>query len=46
MIDFTWLYSYPAELDELEVEIWAHRATLGPGESITLTHSLEVRPAP
>jgi len=43
-IDFTWLYAYPDSLGELEVELWAKRTMLGPGESTTLTQELEVKP--
>jgi hypothetical protein len=43
-VDSTWLGAYPAELGELEVELWAPRTTLGPGESVTLRHTIEVRP--
>ena len=42
-VDFTWLYSYPSDLNELEVELWAKKVTLAPGESATLNHTLEVR---
>jgi hypothetical protein len=44
-IDFTWLYAYPDTLGELELELWAPRAELGPCESVTLSHEIEVRPA-
>jgi hypothetical protein len=44
-IDFTWLYAYPETLGELEVEVWARREVLGPGESVVLRHSLEIGPA-
>ena len=46
VVDFTWVYSYPEAQEELEAEIWAPRALLGPGDSVTLTHVIEVRPAP
>ncbi len=42
-IDFTWLYAYPATLGEFEVELWANRATLQPGESVEINQSLEIR---
>jgi Domain of unknown function (DUF4838)/Glycosyl hydrolase family 67 N-terminus len=43
-VRFTWLYAYPADLNELEAEVWADEVTLGPGESMTFAHELEVRP--
>jgi hypothetical protein len=45
-VDFAWLYAYPEELNELEWEVWAKRATLQAGESVTLRHEIEVRAAP
>ena len=45
-VDFTWLTAYPASLNTLEVELWAPRATLGPGESVVLTRELEIQPSP
>jgi hypothetical protein len=44
-IDFSWLYAYPDTLGELEIELWAKRTVLGPGEQMTLRQELEVRPA-
>ena len=41
-IDFTWLYAYPTELNELEVEVVARPATLNPGEEKRFTHRIEV----
>lgn len=46
VVDYTWVYAYPESQQELEAELFAPRALLGPGESVTLTHVLEVRPAP
>ncbi len=43
-IDSTWLYAYPETLDELEVELWSHRVTLGPGQSVSLQYELEITP--
>ena len=43
-VDFTWLYAYPTDLNELEVEVAAKSVTVQPGESVTLSHELEVRP--
>ena len=42
-VDFTWLYAYPADLDELEVELWAKPVTIPPGKSAFLEHVLELR---
>ena len=44
-LDYTWLVAYPDTLNELEVELWAKRRTLGPGESLELAQEIEVRPA-
>jgi hypothetical protein len=44
-LEYTWLYSYPEYLNELEIELWAKRVELKPGESVTITQELEVRPA-
>ncbi len=44
--EHTWLYAYPASLNELEVELWAPKLHLEPGESVTFTHAIEVRPEP
>lgn len=41
-VDFAWLYAYPEYLNELEVELWAKKAILGPGESTVLEHELEI----
>lgn len=41
--DFTWLHAYPADLDELGIELWGRQVDLEPGESVTLEHELEVR---
>lgn len=43
-IDFTWLYAYPEEDADLELEVWSRRAVVPPGESLTLEHELEIRP--
>jgi len=43
-VDFTWAYAYPETLGELEIEVWSPKTTLGPGESMTLEHDIEVRP--
>lgn len=43
-LDFAWIYAYPETLGEVEVELWAPRVVLNPGESITFTQELEIRP--
>jgi len=43
-IDYTWLYAYPEDLGEFEVELWARRAMLKPGQSVTLNQEIEIRP--
>ncbi len=40
------VYSFPEALREVEVELWAPRVTLGPGESVVLEQSLDVGLAP
>ncbi|MBN1345148.1 MAG: DUF4838 domain-containing protein [Phycisphaerae bacterium] len=45
-VDFAWLYAYPEDLDQLDVEIWLKRKTLAPGESLTFKETIEVRPTP
>ena len=42
-IDQAWLYAYPDTLNELEIELWANRQTLNPGESVSLQQEIEVR---
>lgn len=44
-IDFTWIYAYPAALGQFDVETWAPETTLGPGQSMTLQYTLDVRAA-
>jgi len=44
-LEYTWLYAYPEDLNELEIELWARRAELAPGESVSITQEIEVRPA-
>ena len=36
-------FRYPEDLGELEVELWAKRAVLEPGQSITLNQEIEIR---
>ena len=40
--NYTWLYAYPAVLNELEVELWAPKLSLKNGESVTFSHAIEV----
>jgi len=44
-MDYTWIYAYPETLGEVELELWAKRRELAPGESVTLSQQIEVRPA-
>lgn len=41
-IDHTWLYAYPEDLGELEVELWAKRVVLMPGQSVTMEQEIEI----
>ena len=41
-IDFTWIYAYPEELQDLEVELWSPRTPLEPGDAITIHQALEI----
>ncbi|MFO7973485.1 MAG: DUF4838 domain-containing protein [Candidatus Hydrogenedentota bacterium] len=43
-VDLTWLYAYPEELQELEVEIWRMEEAIPPGKSVVLQHELEIQP--
>jgi hypothetical protein len=45
MLDYAWAYAYPEDLGELETELWLKKVTVPPGETMTFSHSLEVRPA-
>jgi len=42
-VDFTWIYSYPENLGEVESEIWVNAETLAPGESIIFERTIEIR---
>ncbi|MCP4640469.1 MAG: DUF4838 domain-containing protein [bacterium] len=42
-MDFAWLYAFPAELRDLEVDLWLHPRALEPGEQMAFTHELSVR---
>ena len=41
-VESTWIYAYPVELGEVEVELWAPRRTIGPGESVEIEQTIEV----
>jgi hypothetical protein len=41
-VESAWLYAYPDTLGELEVELWAPKLKLQPGESMEFAHSLTV----
>jgi len=43
-VEATWLYAYPVELQDLEMEVFGRRVTLNPGESTMLHAEYEVRP--
>ncbi|HUW60512.1 MAG TPA: DUF4838 domain-containing protein [Candidatus Bathyarchaeia archaeon] len=43
--DFTWVYAFPEELNDLEVELWRKTVTVAPGAFAELTHELEITPA-
>ncbi|MBN1417271.1 MAG: DUF4838 domain-containing protein [Planctomycetes bacterium] len=46
-VDYTWVCAYPADLNELEIELWGGEKPLLPGESATFEHELEIgRSAP
>jgi siroheme synthase len=40
--EFTWLYSYPASLNELEVEVWTPKLTFESGETRTFSQTVSV----
>ncbi|HQH52990.1 MAG TPA: DUF4838 domain-containing protein, partial [Candidatus Hydrogenedentes bacterium] len=44
-VDLTWVYAYPEELQDLEVELWRIEGEIPPGQSVTLRHELEIQPA-
>lgn len=45
LVDYTWLYAYPARDGELEMEVFARAVTLAPGESFTFMTWIEIEPA-
>jgi hypothetical protein len=45
-VDFVRLCAYPADVNELEVELWNRSVTVQPGEVAHLEHELEIRGAP
>lgn len=44
-VDYTWLYSYPDYLNELEAEVWGKEATIQPNETATFVHHIRVEPS-
>jgi len=42
----TWLYAYPADLNELEAEVYARTVTIDPGKSAVQEVTLEILSAP
>ena len=44
-LDFTWVYSYPEYLGEFEIELWAKRTVLAPGQSVSIHQEIEIQPA-
>jgi len=44
-MDFTWLYAYPEDLGQLDLELWMKRKVLAPGERLTARQSIEIQPA-
>ncbi|MBP7124787.1 DUF4838 domain-containing protein [Myxococcota bacterium] len=45
-VESAWLYAYPVELQDLEMEVFGRRVTLAPGQSTVLHAEYEIRPAP
>jgi hypothetical protein len=45
-VDLAWVYAFPEELQDLEVELWRIEEEIPPGQSVTLRHELEIQPAP
>ena len=46
VVDLTWVYAYPEEMQDLEIELWRVEEEIPPGQSVTLRHELEIQPAP
>jgi len=42
-VDYAWLYAYPEDLGELELELWVKRTMLKPGQSVKLDQEIEIR---
>jgi len=42
-MDQCWLYAYPEDLGQLELELWMHRTALDPGETLELKQEIELR---
>lgn len=43
-VDFAWLSAFPADLNELELELWRKPQDLQPGETARFTNAIDVRP--
>lgn len=43
-LDFTWLYAFPAVLNDLEMEVWTKPVMVEPGKSAVFTHEMEITP--
>jgi hypothetical protein len=41
-IDYVWLYAYPEDLNDLEVELWCKIEKLDPGQSVSMDYEIEV----
>ena len=42
-VSYAWLYSFPADLGQLDAELWGRPVSLQPGATTTLHQTLEVR---
>ncbi len=45
-VESAWVYAYPETLNEVEIELWAPRKALKPGEGMTVTRTLRIGPGP
>lgn len=41
-VDFTWIYAYPEDLNDLEVERWGPRTQVPAGGTLPLRQRIEV----
>ena len=41
-VDFTWVYAFPASLEQFDLEVWAHATVLEPGGSLVFEQEIEV----